>query len=65
MNETSRSIPRADVAELCIQALEQSEAQNRSIDAITKQPGKGEPTTDFGKLFTDFKGNCQYNWTYI
>lgn len=29
MEEQSRSIPRADVAELCIQALEQSEAQNR------------------------------------
>jgi hypothetical protein len=29
MQETSRSIPRADVAELCVQCLGVSEAQNR------------------------------------
>ena len=57
MNESSRSIPRADVAELCVQALEQQEAQNRSLDAIAR---KGEPTKDFGKLFSDFKRDCKY-----
>ena len=30
LKESNRSIPRADVAELCVQSLSQCEAQNRS-----------------------------------
>lgn len=34
MHEQSRSIPRADVAELCVQCLGVSEAQNRYFPAF-------------------------------
>lgn len=60
MAESSRTIPRADVAELCIQALSQADAQNRSVDCITRPPGQGTPTTDFAALFSGFLENCKY-----
>jgi uncharacterized protein YbjT (DUF2867 family) len=60
MQESSRSIPRADVAELCVQCLGEPEAQNRSVDVISRKPGQGTPTTDFGALFSGFQENCKY-----
>ncbi|GAB4818937.1 hypothetical protein N2152v2_005983 [Parachlorella kessleri] len=57
----SKSIPREDVAELCVQALLLKEADNRAIDVVSKPPGEGSPTTDFAKLLTDMPHNCDYS----
>jgi len=54
-----RSIPRADVAELCVQSLDL--ADRRAIDCVAKEPGQGVPTTDFGALFASMSKNCNYD----
>lgn len=56
-----RSIPREDVAELCIQSLTLAEAENRSFDAISLPVGEGSVTKDFARLLGDLKGNCDYS----
>ncbi|GFR50997.1 hypothetical protein Agub_g13323 [Astrephomene gubernaculifera] len=56
-----RSIPRADVAELCVQCLTLKAAENRSFDVISRKPGEGEPTKDFEALLTDMSANCDYS----
>lgn len=54
-----RSIPRADVAELCVQSLDLGD--RRSIDCVAREPGQGVPTTDFGALFGSMTNNCNYD----
>lgn len=54
-----RSIPRADVAEICVQAL--SLADFRAIDVVAKNPEDGTATTDFSQLFDSMKLNCSYD----
>ena len=54
-----RSIPRADVAELCVQSL--SMADRRSIDCVARDPQDGEPTRDFAALFANMSRNCDYS----
>lgn len=56
----NRSIPRADVAELLVASLEFESFKNRSFDARSKPEGEGAVTTDFDKLLSDLKGNCDY-----
>jgi len=56
----SRSIPRADVAELLVASLEHESYKNRSFDARSKPEGDGTVTSDFDKLLTDLEGNCDY-----
>lgn len=59
-NSKYRSIPRADVAELCIQAI--SLKENRAVDAVAKEPADGtNPTTDFVALFNGLTKNCDYS----
>ncbi|KAH9606425.1 hypothetical protein KSS87_015068 [Heliosperma pusillum] len=48
----TRTISRADVAEVCIQALQFEEAQFKAFDLASKPEGAGEPTTDFKALFS-------------
>ncbi|KAL4428142.1 hypothetical protein ABPG75_002231 [Micractinium tetrahymenae] len=55
-----RSIPRADVAELCVQCLLLPEAENRSVDLVSKEPGDAPPTTDFAALLREMPRNCSY-----
>lgn len=57
----NRSIPRADVAQLLIASLEYDSYKNRSFDARSKPEGEGTVTTDFGKLLSDMKENCDYS----
>jgi uncharacterized protein YbjT (DUF2867 family) len=57
LKETVRSIPRADVAEVCVQSLRESGGINRSIDIIAKD---GEPTKDWAQFFASNTANCQY-----
>ncbi|XP_016434705.2 uncharacterized protein At5g02240 [Nicotiana tabacum] len=47
----TRTIARADVAEVCIQALEYEEAKFKALDLASKPEGTGTPTTDFKALF--------------
>ncbi len=47
----ARSVPRADVAEVAVQALLCPDASRRSMDLVSKEEGDGAPTTDFAALF--------------
>ncbi|XP_011019848.1 PREDICTED: uncharacterized protein At5g02240 [Populus euphratica] len=48
----TRTIARADVAEVCIQALQYEEAQFKAFDLASKPEGTGTPTNDFKALFS-------------
>lgn len=48
----TKSIPRADVAEVCVQALLIEEAKNKAFDIVSKPEEAGSPTTDFKALFS-------------
>jgi hypothetical protein len=57
-----RSIARADVAELCVQALRIDAAKNRSVDVINDTEVPAPKTkTDIEALFTNLKANCDYS----
>mmetsp|Transcript_6026 Transcript_6026/g.15426 ORF Transcript_6026/g.15426 Transcript_6026/m.15426 type:complete len:320 (-) Transcript_6026:165-1124(-) len=59
---TSRSIPRADVAELCVQALLSDAAKNKAFDAVSEPEGEGKgATTDFGSLFRSLTRAYDYS----
>ncbi|XP_006846253.2 uncharacterized protein At5g02240 isoform X1 [Amborella trichopoda] len=47
-----RTVPRADVAEVCIQALLFEEAKNKAFDLGSKLEGQGSPTTNFKAFFS-------------
>ncbi|GBG71546.1 hypothetical protein CBR_g8964 [Chara braunii] len=51
LETTTRSIPRADVAEVCVQALLHPEALNKAFDLASLDEGQGTPTTDFAAAF--------------
>ncbi|XP_042477056.1 uncharacterized protein At5g02240-like [Macadamia integrifolia] len=48
----TRTIARADVAEVCIQALKYEEAKFKAFDLASKPEGTGTPTKDFKALFS-------------
>ncbi|KAL8526923.1 hypothetical protein ACS0TY_015972 [Phlomoides rotata] len=48
----TRSITRADVAEVCVQALNIEDAKFKAFDLASKPEGTGTPTTDFKALFS-------------
>ncbi|KAJ8754052.1 hypothetical protein K2173_001950 [Erythroxylum novogranatense] len=48
----TKTIPRADVAEVCIQALQYEEAKFKAFDLASKPEGTGTPTKDFKALFS-------------
>ncbi len=61
LQRTARSIPREDVAEVCVQSLLQPKGRNVALDVIAEPVGTGAPTTDFGALFESLKGrSCAY-----
>uniref|UniRef100_A0A804PTS6 NAD(P)-binding domain-containing protein n=1 Tax=Zea mays TaxID=4577 RepID=A0A804PTS6_MAIZE len=47
----TRTIARADVAEVCIQALLFEQAKFKAFDLSSKPEGEGTPTTDFRTRF--------------
>lgn len=56
-----RQIPRADVAELAVQALVLPQARNRAVDAVSEKPEAGTvPTKDFSALYSEMTDNCDY-----
>ncbi|KAL6574708.1 hypothetical protein OROMI_011993 [Orobanche minor] len=48
----TKTIARADVAEVCIQALSFEEAKFKAFDLASKPEGSGTPTKDFKALFS-------------
>lgn len=48
----TKSVPRADVAEVSVQALLIEEAKNKAFDLASKPEEAGSPTTDFKALFS-------------
>lgn len=62
LKREKRSIPRADVAEVCVKSLLCKSAINRSIDICTNEEGEGAVTTNFDALFKGTKGNCNYKF---
>ncbi|GMH10166.1 hypothetical protein Nepgr_012007 [Nepenthes gracilis] len=48
----TRTVPRADVAEVCIQALQFEEAKFKAFDLASKPEGAGARTKDFKALFS-------------
>ncbi|EEE62068.1 hypothetical protein OsJ_16852 [Oryza sativa Japonica Group] len=48
----TKTITRADVAEVCLQALLFEEARFKAFDLASKPEGEGVPTTDFRALFS-------------
>ncbi|KAL8128729.1 hypothetical protein V2J09_017884 [Rumex salicifolius] len=52
LQTSTRTVPRADVAEVCIQALHFEEAKFKAIDLASKPDGEGTPTKDFKALFS-------------
>lgn len=48
----TKTIPRADVAEVCIQALQFEEAKFKAFDVASKPEGVGTATKDFKALFS-------------
>ncbi|EFJ09978.1 hypothetical protein SELMODRAFT_184267 [Selaginella moellendorffii] len=48
----TKSLPRSDVAEVCIQALLFEEAKNKAFDLASKPEGEGAATRDFKSLFS-------------
>jgi uncharacterized protein YbjT (DUF2867 family) len=50
------TVPRADVAEVVVQALRHRTARNKAFDLIARPEGQGEVTQDFAALFAQTKG---------
>jgi len=62
LENTARSIPRGDVAALAVGCLGLREATNRSFDVISKPPGEGEVTKDWGPLLAGLSDKtCDYS----
>lgn len=51
----ARSVPRADVAEVAVQALLHPEAACKSMDLVSMEEGTGEVTREFAALFAACK----------
>ncbi|KAH7428481.1 hypothetical protein KP509_09G003700 [Ceratopteris richardii] len=48
----TKTIPRADVAEVCVQAILHDEVKNKAFDLASKAEGEGSPTLDFKSFFS-------------
>lgn len=63
LKRTTRNIPRADVAEVCVQALLCPDARNLAIDIISEPEGEGEATSDFGAFFRTLATGPRYDYS--
>lgn len=58
----NNSVPREDVAEVMVQALQNDEYRGRSFDLVSKPPGDGTVTTEFIALLAVLGGvSCDYS----
>jgi uncharacterized protein YbjT (DUF2867 family) len=59
---TNNSVPREDVANVMIAALEDAKYRGRSFDLVSKPVGEGVITKDYGQLLASLGGNnCDYS----
>ena len=59
---SNNSVPREDVAEVMIAALEDKRYLGRSFDLVSKPVGEGAITKDYSKLIAGLEGkNCDYS----
>ena len=59
---SNNSVPREDVANVMIAALEDKRYLGRSFDLVSKPVGEGVITKDYSKLIAGLGGkNCDYN----
>jgi len=59
-----RSIPRADVARVCVHALTSDKYRNRSFDLASFKAGEGAVTEELDALIDSLEGkNCDYGKT--
>ena len=59
---SNNSVPREDVANVMIAALEDESYRGRSFDLVSKPVGEGVRTKDYGKLLKSLDGkNCDYS----
>jgi uncharacterized protein YbjT (DUF2867 family) len=59
---TNNSVPREDVANVMIAALEDESYRGRSFDLISKPVGEGVVTKNYGQLIASLDGkNCDYS----
>lgn len=59
---SNNSVPREDVANVMIAALEDESYRGRSFDLVSKPVGDGVRTNDYGKLLQSLDGkNCDYS----
>lgn len=59
---TNNSVPREDVANVMIAALEDENYRGRSFDLVSKPVGEGVKTKDFGQLLAGLGGkDCDYS----
>ena len=56
LKRKTRSIPRADVAELAVQTLALPGAAALSFDCVAEAEGEGQPTTDWAGLVAGLGG---------
>ncbi|OKH18960.1 SDR family oxidoreductase [[Limnothrix rosea] IAM M-220] len=49
--DVTTAIPRADVAEVVVQALQEANARNKAFDVVSKPEGTAPITNDFAALF--------------
>eukprot|EP00595_Chromulina_sp_UTEXLB2642_P000796 CAMPEP_0196766720 /NCGR_PEP_ID=MMETSP1095-20130614/29232_1 /TAXON_ID=96789 ORGANISM="Chromulina nebulosa, Strain UTEXLB2642" /NCGR_SAMPLE_ID=MMETSP1095 /ASSEMBLY_ACC=CAM_ASM_000446 /LENGTH=128 /DNA_ID=CAMNT_0042130355 /DNA_START=491 /DNA_END=877 /DNA_ORIENTATION=+ len=59
LSGTDKSIPRADVAEIAVQAVLNPSSKNKSFDVATRPPGVGVTTSDWAKFFSN-PGTTKY-----
>lgn len=58
----NNNVPREDVAEVMVQALQHDEYRGRSFDLVSKPTGEGSVTTDFIALLATLGSkNCDYS----
>jgi uncharacterized protein YbjT (DUF2867 family) len=58
---TTRRIPRADVAQLCVESLRAPAASRRAVDVVARDPSPdAPPTADWAALFAA----CPNDYTY-
>lgn len=52
LSTDTKAVTRADVAEVCVQALLNEEAKNKAFDLASKAEGQGTATRNFKQLFS-------------
>jgi len=63
LKRTPRTIPRDDVAKVCVEALLHANARGLAFDIITDPVGEGDATRDFGAFFDTLASGRRYDFS--